>query len=75
MLAEDVWVWLSFLLFLLLMGARAWAVETSTARPGRSSQSVRVLTAGCVLAFAGLVGLVWANGGAELVELLTGGES
>jgi hypothetical protein len=64
----DVLVWGAVLLFLLLMGARAWAVETTAARNYRKSARVRVLTGATALAFVALVGLVAMQGGVAFVQ-------
>jgi hypothetical protein len=64
----DVLVWGAVLLFLLLMGARAWAVETTAARNYRKSARVRALTGATALAFVALVGLVAMQGGVAFVQ-------
>jgi hypothetical protein len=64
----DLLVWASLLLFLLLLGARAWAVETAEARHYRTSARVRVLTGATALAFVALVGMVAMQGGIVFVE-------
>lgn len=66
--ALDGVVWAVGFLFLALMGARAWAVETSKSRLGRTTVRVRVLTAATVVTLAGLVGLLAVQGGAQFVE-------
>lgn len=71
--ALDVWVWLVFLLFLIVLGARAWVVETGQGRLGRTPAKVKLLTATSVLVLVGLVALVAVQGGYLLVEsLITG---
>ena len=40
----DGWVWASFGLLLVLLGARAWVVETGHATLGRTPVKVKVLT-------------------------------
>jgi hypothetical protein len=71
--AFDVWVWLALLLFLIVVGARAWVVETGQGRLGRTPVKVKLLTATSVLVLAGLLTLVAIQGGYLLVEsLLTG---
>jgi hypothetical protein len=66
----DGWVWVSLGLFLALLGARAWVVETGHATLGRTPVKVKVLTGACGLAVALVVGLVTANGGARLVWMV-----
>jgi hypothetical protein len=63
----DVVVWGAVLLFLVLMGARAWAVESAGARH-RTSTRVRVLTGATGLALVALVGLVAMQGGILFVQ-------
>jgi hypothetical protein len=58
----DIFVWAAVLLLLILMGARAWVVETGT-RHYRASTRVRTLTVATVLALAVLVGMVAMQGG------------
>jgi hypothetical protein len=67
-----VWVWSSFGLLLVLLGARAWVVETGQTRLrlGRTPVRVRFLTGACALAAALVVTTVTANGGARLAYLL-----
>ncbi len=64
--AFDVWVWGSAVLFLLLMGARAYVVETGQVRLGRTPTSARVLTAAIVLVVVALGGLLAKQGGTLL---------
>jgi hypothetical protein len=64
----DIVVWAAVLLVLLLMGARAWAVETAEARHYRTSARVRVLTGATALAIVALVGLMAMQGGIILVQ-------
>ena len=63
-------MWASFGLLLVLLGARAWVVETGHATLGRTPVKVKVLTGACGVAVALVVGLVAANGGARLVYLV-----
>lgn len=69
-MTADGWVWVSFGLLLVLLGARAWVVETGHATLGRTPVKVKVLTGACGVAVALVVGLVAANGGARLVYLV-----
>jgi hypothetical protein len=64
----DIVVWAAVLLVLLLMGARAWAVETAESRHYRTSARVRVLTGATALAIVALVGLMAMQGGIILVQ-------
>jgi hypothetical protein len=64
----DVLVWAAVLLLFLLMGARAWAVETTAARNYRKSARVRALTGATALAAVALVGLVAMQGGVSFVQ-------
>jgi hypothetical protein len=66
----DVVVWGAVLLLLLLMGARAWAVETAGARQYRKSARVRVLNGATALALVALVGLMAMQGGVVLVQAI-----
>ena len=66
----DILVWAAALLVLLLMGARAWAVETAEARHYRTSARVRVLTGATGLALVALVGLMAMQGGSILVQAI-----
>jgi hypothetical protein len=66
----DGWVWTGLLLLLVLLGVRAWVVETGHATLGRTPVKVTVLTVVCGVVVAGLAGLVAVNGGARLVYLV-----
>jgi hypothetical protein len=66
----DVVVWGAVLLLLLLMGARAWAVETAEARHYRKSARVRLLNGATALALVALVGLMAMQGGVVLVQAI-----
>lgn len=66
----DVVVWGAVLLLLVLMGARAWAVETAEARHYRRSARVRMLGGATALALVALVGLMAMQGGALLVQAI-----
>jgi hypothetical protein len=66
----DILVWGAVLLLLLLMGARAWAVETTAARHYRKSARVRALNGATALAFVALVGLMAMQGGVVLVQAI-----
>jgi hypothetical protein len=62
----DVWVWGTAVVFLLLMGARAYVVETGQVRLGRTPTLARVLTAAIVLSVVALGGLLAMQGGTLL---------
>ncbi|MGH3588849.1 MAG: hypothetical protein ACRDQ0_21275, partial [Pseudonocardia sp.] len=64
----DVVVWASVLLLFVLLGARAWAVETSGAKLYRTSTRVRALTIASWLAGAAMVGLLAVQGGVILTQ-------
>lgn len=69
-MAADVGVWGALGLVLVLLGVRAWVVETGHATLGRTPVKVKVLTGACALAVAVVVGAVAADGGVQLVGLL-----
>lgn len=75
--AADVWTWATFGALLVVMGARAWVVETaSMVRQGVRPVRERVLTAIAAVLLVALVIQVTNNGGALLVRmLLTGGNA
>jgi len=64
----DILVWAAVLLLFLVMGARAWAVETTAARNFRQSARVRLLNGATVAAIVALVGLVAMQGGVAFVQ-------
>ena len=64
--AYDVWVWGTGVLFLLLMGARAYVVETGQVRLGGTPALARVLTVAIVLTLVALGGLLAMQGGIVL---------
>jgi hypothetical protein len=66
----DLLVWGAVLLLFVLMGMRAWAVETTAARHYRKSARVRVLNGATALAVVGLVGLMAMQGGVLLVQAI-----
>jgi hypothetical protein len=71
--ARDIWVWAACLVLLILLGARAYVVETGQGRLGRTPAKVRVLTGGVVVAILGLFGLLAMQGGILLVDSLVNG--
>lgn len=66
----DVVVWLTTLTLFVLLGARAWAIETAEARIYRTSARVRVLNASVGVALVALVGLMAMQGGTTLVQAI-----
>ena len=66
----DVVVWGAVLLLFLVMGARAWAVETAEAGEYRKSARVRVLNGATAFALVLLVGLMAVQGGVALVQAI-----
>ena len=64
----DVWVWLVAGVFLALVAARAWVVETGQGRLGRTPAKVQVLTGSIAGVLVLLVALLAVQGGALLVE-------
>ncbi len=66
----DAWGWTALGLLLVLLGVRAWVVESGHATLGRTPVKVRVLTGACVLAAALVVGTLLLDGGAYLLYLL-----
>jgi len=66
--AYDVWVWGAGLLFLVLMGVRAYVVETGQVRLGGTPAAARLLTLAIVLVLGGLLGLLAMQGGTLLVS-------
>ncbi|GAA5117513.1 hypothetical protein [Pseudonocardia adelaidensis] len=66
----DIVVWAAVLILFLLMGMRAWAVETTAARHYRKSARVRALNGATAVALVGLVGLMAMQGGVLLVQAI-----
>ena len=71
--ANDVWVWAAAGLFLALMAARAWVVETGRARLGRTSRQVEMLTGASAVVLVGLIALLGMQGGALMVSSIVNG--
>ncbi|MCW2717719.1 hypothetical protein [Pseudonocardia sp.] len=71
--AHDIWVWGAAALFLVLMGSRAWVVETSRTRLGRTSAKAKALSGAIVVSLAGLVVLLGLQGGDLLVTSIVNG--
>jgi TRAP-type C4-dicarboxylate transport system permease small subunit len=66
--AFDKWVWLSFLGLLIVLGVRAWVVESSRGRVERTPTRVRALTAASVCVVAVVVALLAIQGGRQAVH-------
>jgi hypothetical protein len=66
----DGWVWAALGVLLVLLGIRAWIVESGHATLGRTPVKVKVLTGACALATVLVAGTVAVDGGAWLVYLL-----
>jgi len=64
--ANDIWVWGTGVLFLVLMGVRAYVVETGQVRLGGTPALARLLTAAVVLTLVALGGLLAIQGGIVL---------
>lgn len=71
--ANDVWVWATAALFLALVAARAWVVETGRARMGRTSRQVTTLTGASAVVLVGLIALLGMQGGALMVTSIING--
>lgn len=71
--ANDVWVWATAGLFLVLMAARAWVVETGRVRLGRTSRQVKTLTGASAVVLVGLVALLAMQGGTLMVTSIING--
>jgi hypothetical protein len=69
----DIFVWSAALLLFLLLGARAWAVETAGARHYRTLARVRVLTGAVWVSLVVLLGLGAMQGGIALVQAIVTG--
>jgi hypothetical protein len=64
----DRWVWLAFFGLLVVLGARAWVVETGRGRLTSTPGRVRALTVASVGMVAVLVGLMAVQGGSQVVH-------
>lgn len=71
--AFDKWVWLVAALFTVVLGARAWVVETSRTRPGQTSVAVRAFTGLTLTVLALLVVMLTIQGGRLLVHSIATG--
>lgn len=68
-MSGDLPVWLVFVIVLLLLGLRAWLVETSPAGGG-NERDMRLVVIAIGVALAVLVLAVALRGGIDLVDLL-----
>lgn len=69
----DVWVWITCLVLLAVLGTRAWLVETGRSGGGRTPVKVRALTGAAVTLVVVVAGLVAMQGGVNLATaVLTG---
>ncbi|MDT7581151.1 MAG: hypothetical protein QOK35_2415 [Pseudonocardiales bacterium] len=66
----DGLAWGALGLLLVLLGIRAWVVESGHATLGRTPVRVKVLTGACALATVLVAGTVTVDGGARLVWLV-----
>lgn len=64
----DVVVWVCVAVVFVLLGARAWAVETGAVRLHRTPARVKLLTGASAVAITVLVGLLAMQGGILLVQ-------
>ncbi|GAA4537906.1 hypothetical protein [Pseudonocardia xishanensis] len=64
----DKWVWLGFFGLLAVLGVRAWVVERSRGRLARTPGWVRTLTGASVVMVAVVLGLMWVQGGQQVVN-------
>lgn len=69
----DKWVWLVAAIFAVVLGARAWVVETSRTRPGQTSVAVRTFTGLTLAVLALLVVMLAIQGGSLLVHSIVTG--
>lgn len=69
----DIWVWVTCLVLLGVLGARAWFVETGRVRLGRAPAKVRALTGASVGVLAVLAVLVTTQGGYLLFHSIVTG--
>jgi len=70
---HDPWVWATAALFLVLVAARAWVVETGRARLGRTSTRVKTLNGSIAVVLVGLVALLGVQGGVLIVSSIING--
>ncbi|WP_181783959.1 hypothetical protein, partial [Pseudonocardia pini] len=66
--AFDKWVWLSFAGLLVVLGIRAWVVESSRTRLASSAGRIRTLTAASAGMVVVVVALLWVQGGQQVMN-------
>ncbi len=66
----DLAAWLVFVVLLVLLGLRAWLVETGLASGGGNERDVRLATIGVGVAMFVFIVAVALQGGIDLVSLL-----
>jgi len=64
----DRWVWLGFFGLLVVLGVRAWVVESSRGRLTRTPGRVRALTGASVVMVAVVLSLMWVQGGQQVIN-------
>src|SRR4051812_10877520 len=71
--ALDVWVWILAAVLLVLLGARAWVVETGRRQFGGTPSRVRALTVASGAVLVALITFFMTQGGALLVQAVVTG--
>jgi hypothetical protein len=71
--ALDVWVWILAAVFLVLLGVRAWVVETGRRQFGGTPSRVRALTWATGVVLVALTTLFMTQAGALLVQAVVTG--
>ncbi|MCF7549021.1 MULTISPECIES: hypothetical protein [Pseudonocardia] len=64
----DRWVWLSFFGLLVVLGVRAWVVESSRGRLTRTPGRIRALTGASVVMVCLVAGMLWIQGGQQVFD-------
>jgi hypothetical protein len=71
--ALDVWVWILAAALLVLMGARAWVVETGRRQFGGTPSRVKALTVASGVVLVALITFFFTQAGALLVQAVVTG--
>jgi hypothetical protein len=71
--ALDIWVWILAAAFLILLGTRAWVVETGRRQFGGTPSRVRALTWATGVVLVALTTLFMTQAGALLVQAVVTG--
>jgi hypothetical protein len=71
--ALDVWVWILLVAFLVLLGVRAWVVETGRRQFGGTPSRVRALTWATGVVLVALTTMFMTQAGALLVQAVVTG--